>query len=95
MGIGLCILLVLVAIIGGLGRWATDRRMKRMYEDKYQNWIEQEYNRNEDQEWSGEVWDRKVKSLGKNPNSLEESEEEKRERLKNEDADSWDNCLWG
>ena len=38
---------------------------------------------------------RKVRELGKNPNSLQESEEEKRERLKNEDADSWDNCLWG
>ena len=29
-----------------------------------------EYDKNEDQEWSGEVWDRKVKELGKNPNSL-------------------------
>ena len=28
-------------------------------------------------------------------NKMEETPQERAERLKNEDADSWDNCIWG
>ena len=38
MGIGtLLVLLVVVSIISGLGRWATQQRFKRMYEEKYKD----------------------------------------------------------
>ena len=38
MGIGTLLgLLFVVAIISGLGRWATQQRFKRMYEEKYQD----------------------------------------------------------
>jgi|TARA_R110001583_G_scaffold45704_1_gene143646 hypothetical protein len=33
--IELIILLFIVSIISGLGKWATDRRYKRKYEEKY------------------------------------------------------------
>ena len=38
MGIGtILFLLFVVAIISGLGRWATQQRFKRMYEEKYRD----------------------------------------------------------
>ena len=38
MGLGtLLFLLFVVSILSGLGRWATQRRFKRMYEEKYKD----------------------------------------------------------
>jgi len=35
--IDLLIFLLLFAILSGLGRWATDRRFKRKYQEKYKD----------------------------------------------------------
>tara|TARA_R100001377_G_scaffold78697_1_gene56552 strand:- start:416 stop:574 length:159 start_codon:yes stop_codon:yes gene_type:complete len=35
--IGLIVLMLVVALITGAGRWATDRRMKRKYQEQYKD----------------------------------------------------------